>query len=130
VSALDGFSGTTDEEFGVKILRKALQAPIRSIAINAGHEGSVVANRVLEEAGNVGFNAATEEYTDLVAAGVVDPTKVTRSALQNASSVAALLLTTEALIADKPEEDKGGAAAPPMGGMGGMGMGGMGMGGF
>jgi chaperonin GroEL len=108
-----------DQKAGVSIVRRALEAPLRKIAENAGHEGSVVVERVRNEKGAYGFNAATEEYGDLVKAGVIDPTKVVRCALQNAGSVAGLLLTTEAMIADKPEKKKAGGGMP--GGMGGMG---------
>ena len=108
----------SDELFGIKILRKALEAPIRTIARNAGEDGSVVVNKIKEGKDAFGYNALTNTYEDLYKAGVVDPTKVVRTALQNAASVASLLLTTDTLIADKPEEkDKGGAGAPGMGGM-------------
>jgi chaperonin GroEL len=106
------------------LVRRALEAPCRQIALNAGHEGAVVVQAVETAGGNVGFNAATGEYEDLVVAGVIDPAKVTRAALQNAASIAALLLTTETLVTDKPMDDDGGgaaAAAAAMGGMGGMG---------
>jgi chaperonin GroEL len=109
-----------DQKAGVSIVRRAIEAPLRRIAENAGHEGSVVVERVRNEKGSFGFNAATEEYGDLVKAGVIDPTKVVRCALQNAASVAGLLLTTEAMIADKPEK-KGGGGGGGGGGMGGMG---------
>ncbi len=101
-------------------MRRALEAPLRFIAENAGVEGSIVIDTVKGLKGARGFNAQTEEYEDLLKAGVLEPTKVVRSALQNAASVAALLLTTEALIAEKPEKKKGGGM-PDMGGMGGMG---------
>jgi chaperonin GroEL len=116
---------TGDEATGAAIVAKALDEPLRWIANNAGLEGSVVIQQVERETGAIGINARTGQYEDLLKAGVIDPAKVTRSALQNAASIAALLLTTEALVADKPE--KGGAAMPgmPPGGMGGMG--GMGM---
>jgi chaperonin GroEL len=111
-----------DQKAGVSIVRRAIEAPLRRIAENAGHEGSVVVERVRNEKGSFGFNAATEEYGDLVKAGVIDPTKVVRCALQNAASVAGLLLTTEAMIADKPEKKGGGGGGGGgMGGMGGMG---------
>ncbi|MBD3333013.1 chaperonin GroEL [candidate division GN15 bacterium] len=117
-----------EEAVGVSIVLRALEEPIRQIAGNAGMEASVVVNRVMTESEAFGFNATTGEYEDLLKAGVIDPTKVTRSALENAASIAGLLLTTEAVVADKPEENKGGGApagAPDMG-MGGMGgMGGM-----
>ena len=112
-----------DEATGARIIHAALEAPAKLIASNAGHEGAVVVQRVEAESGSTGFNAATDEMVDLIDAGVIDPVKVTRAALQNAASIAGLLLTTEALVADKPEEAP---AMPmggdPMGGMGGMGM--------
>jgi len=114
-----------DEATGARIIAKALEAPARLIADNAGHEGAVVVREIEKASGPVGFNAATGEYVDLIEAGVIDPVKVTRAALQNAASIAALLLTTEALIADKPEEAPAMPGGDPMGGMGGMG--GMGM---
>ena len=114
-----------DEKIGAQIIARALEAPLRTIAENGGQEGSVVVNQVRE--GGLGYNAATNKYEDLLAAGVVDPAKVTRSALQNAASIAGLLLTTEALIAEKPEKA---SAAPAGGGGGGMGGMGGGMGGM
>jgi chaperonin GroEL len=120
VAALDNLELDGDQAIGVTIVRRALEEPIRQIVENAGLEGSVVVNKVKESKGAYGFNAATEEYEDLYEAGVIDPTKVTRSALENASSVAGLLLMTEALITDKPEEEKAAAPAMPPGGMGGM----------
>jgi chaperonin GroEL len=112
VSALDGVKAEGDVKTGVNILRRALEEPLRQIADNAGEEGSVVVEKVKNLPKGQGYNAATGEYVDMVAAGIIDPTKVTRSALQNAASIAALLLTTEALITDIPE--KKGAAGPPM----------------
>jgi chaperonin GroEL len=112
VFALDGVKAEGDVKTGVNILRRALEEPLRQIAFNAGEEGSVVVEKVKTLPKGQGYNAATGEYVDMVAAGIIDPTKVTRSALQNAASIAALLLTTEALITDIPE--KKGAAAPPM----------------
>ena len=106
IDALKGLDLKAEEELGKKIILRALEEPIRQIAGNAGHEGSVVANKVKSFKGAKGFNAATEEYEDLVKAGVIDPTKVTRTALQNAASVASMLLTTECMIADKPEKAK------------------------
>ena len=100
-----------DEQFGVNIVKRALQEPTRQIAENAGVEGSVIVERVLKEKGNIGFNADTEKFEDLLVSGIIDPAKVTRTAIQNASSIAALLLTTEALVSEIPEKDK---AAPPM----------------
>lgn len=109
-----------DEKTGVNIVLRALEEPIRTIAANAGEEGSVIVDRLKKEAVGIGYNAATGEWVNMFEAGIVDPAKVTRSALQNAASVAAMFLTTEAVIADKPEPEKGGGM-PDMGGMGGMG---------
>ncbi|MFL5459947.1 MAG: chaperonin GroEL, partial [Gemmatimonadales bacterium] len=118
-SALDRIKGTEDEKTGVAIIRRALEEPIRLIAENAGAEGSIVVSRVRESKDkNFGYNAATDTYEDLVKAGVIDPTKVTRTALQNAASIAGLLLTTECVLVEK-REDKA-AAMPGGGGMGGM----------
>ncbi len=124
-SALDGLEESLqqeDERAGVRIVRRAIEEPLRWIAGNAGVEGSIVVQKVKQGRGAFGFNAATEVYEDLVEGGVIDPTKVVRAALQNAASVASLLLTTEALIAEKPEKKKGGGAGsmPDMGGMGDM----------
>ena len=125
IDALDKLTGNNpDESFGIKIVKRALEEPLRMIAQNAGSEGSVVVDKVKNMAGAEGYNAATEAYEDLVAAGIIDPTKVARTALQNASSIASLLITTEALVYEIPEEEKappGGGGAPGMGGMGGMG---------
>ncbi|WP_027369697.1 chaperonin GroEL [Desulfovermiculus halophilus] len=111
-----------DERAGVEIIRKAVTEPLRQICVNAGFEGSIIVEKVKTEKDGYGFNAATGEYEDLIKSGVIDPKKVTRIALQNAASIASLLLTTEAAIAEKPEDkDKGGGGAPGMGGMGGMG---------
>jgi chaperonin GroEL len=120
---LDGFKGDNDDqEAGVAIVRRALQAPIRQIAENAGVEGSIVVGKVLENsAATFGFNAQTEQYVDLVQAGVIDPAKVVRTALQDAASVAGLLITTEAAIVEAPKKGGGGAGGMPGGGMGGMG---------
>lgn len=123
LSALDGVSVEGDEKIGINILRRSLEEPVRQIAFNAGQEGSVVVEEVKKRKDNEGFNAATNDYEDLVAAGIVDPTKVTRSALQNAASAAAMLLTTEAVVTDIPEKDEKGGGMPDMSGMGGMGMG-------
>ena len=111
-----------DEATGVRIVWSALQAPARLIATNAGFEGALVVQRVEAESGNVGFNAQTGQFEDLLKAGVLDPAKVTRAALQNAASIAGLLLTTECLVADKPEKEQPAAAGAPGAGMGGMGM--------
>jgi len=119
VSALEGLKVEGEEQVGVNIVKRALEDPCRWIATNAGWEGSIVLDRVKNGKGAYGFNAAKEEFEDLIKAGIVDPTKVVRTALQNAASVAGLLLTTEAMVAEKPEEKP---ATPPMppGGMGGM----------
>lgn len=108
-----------DERTGAMLIRKALEAPLRQIAINAGLEGSVIVNKVKESKNGVGFNALTEEYVDMVTAGIIDPSKVVRSALQNANSVASTLLTTESVVADIKEDEP---MMPPMGGAPGMGM--------
>jgi len=109
---------------GAKIVRRALEEPIRQIAVNAGHDGSIIVDKVMAQSGGFGFNAATEVYEDLFEKGVIDPAKVTRLALQNAASVAGLMLTTEVMVAEKPKEDKGGAGGMGMPG-GGMPPGGM-----
>jgi chaperonin GroEL len=111
-----------DEAIGVNIVKRALEEPMRQIALNAGHEGAVVVGRVRDsKEENFGFNADTGDFSDLVKAGVIDPAKVTRLALQNAASIAALMLTTEALVAEiKEDEKKATAAGPGGGGMGGM----------
>ena len=120
---IDTVGVNDDEKAGIDIVRKALEAPLRQISENAGVEGSVVVNQVLSQKGkSYGFNAQTEEYGDLVGMGIIDPAKVVRSALQNAASVAALLITTEAAIAEAPKDEAAAAPAmPDMGGMGGMG---------
>jgi chaperonin GroEL len=106
-----------DEQIGVNIVKRALEEPLRTIASNAGHEGAIVIGKVRDSKDpNYGFNAATEEYTDMISAGIIDPAKVTRTALQNAASIAALMLTTEALIAEIPEEEKAPAGGPGAGG--------------
>jgi len=115
--ALHNLEVVGDEQIGVKIIARAIEEPMRWIAANAGHEGAIVVQRVREMNGDEGFNAQTERYEDLVAAGVIDPTKVVRSALQNAASIASLLLTTEAVISVIPEKHQ--SAAPSMGGMDG-----------
>ena len=113
LKALDKLSLPGEQQLGVKIVKRALEEPLRQIAINAGHEGSVVLGRVIEGKDAFGFNAESEKYEDLVIAGVIDPTKVTRFALQNAASVAGLLLTTEAAVAEKPKKKKQGAPPVP-----------------
>jgi chaperonin GroEL len=115
IGALDKVNAAGEEKSGVKLLKRALQEPLRQLAVNAGMEGSVVLNKVMDGQDDFGFNAATETYENLLAAGVLDPTKVVRYALQNAASVSGLMLTTEAMISDKPEKKK---ATPPMPGGG------------
>ncbi len=110
-----------DQQIGVDILKRAIEEPLRQIVTNSGEEASVIVNRVREAEGNNGYNAATGEFGDMISMGILDPTKVTRSALQNAASVASLLLTTEAMVAEIPKEEPASPAGPDMGGMGGMG---------
>ena len=110
-----------DELVGALIVKKAIEEPLKHIASNAGQAGEVVLEKVKELKGSVGYNAEKDKYEDLIEAGVIDPTKVTRTALQNAASISALLLTTESLITDLPEEKSAMPAMPPGGGMGGMG---------
>ena len=117
--ALDSVKLHGDEQVGLEIVRRAVEAPLRQLASNAGKEGALIVQEVKKGKGNEGYNVATDEYEDLVKAGVVDPTKVTRSALQNAASISGLLLTTEVTIAELPEKEKA-PAMPPGGGMGGM----------
>ena len=107
-----------DQDVGIGIARRAMEEPLRQIVANAGDEPSVVLQKVAEGAGNYGYNAANGEYGDMVEMGILDPTKVTRSALQNAASVAGLMITTEAMVAEAPKDEK---PAMPAGGMGGMG---------
>jgi chaperonin GroEL len=125
LEALDKIKIKAEQKLGVKVVMRAIEEPLRQIANNAGFEGSVVIDKVKNESGATGYNAETNTYEDLIQAGVIDPTKVVRFALQNASSVAGLMLTTEAMIAEKPEEKSDmpmpGGGAPGMGGMGGMG---------
>ena len=123
VSALDGLTAENgDQEVGIRIIRKALEAPARQIANNAGADGSVIVGKLLEtKEAAVGYNAQSGEFTDLIKAGVIDPTKVVRSSLQNAASVAGLLITTEAMVAEKDDPKAAAGGAPDMGGMGGMG---------
>jgi chaperonin GroEL len=119
-ATLDDLDAEGEQQAGVNLARRALEAPLRFIAENAGVEGSIVVDKVKHGKGNFGFNAQTEEYEDLMKAGVIDPTKVVRTALQNAASVASLLLTTEAMVAEKPEDKESMPAMPPGGGMPGM----------
>ena len=120
MDALDSIDAKGDVATGVALVKRAIEEPVRQIAYNAGLEGSVVVEKVKHTDKGIGFNALTEEYEDMVAAGIVDPAKVTRSALQNAASIASLVLTTETIVADKVEENAAAPAMPPMGGMGGM----------
>ena len=123
IPALDKIKLEGDEKIGADITKRALEEPIRQLAQNAGLEGSVVVQRVKQEKTNVGYDVNQDAYVDMISAGVIDPTKVTRSALQNAASVAALLLMTEAIITDKPEKEEKMPSMPPGGG--GYGGGGM-----
>lgn len=120
IPALNTLEATGDVQTGINLVKRAVEEPLRQIAYNAGLEGSVVVEKVKNTEAGVGFNALTEEYIDMVKAGIVDPAKVTRSALQNAASIASLVLTTETIVADKVEENAAVPAIPPMGGMGGM----------
>ena len=126
IKGLEGVKGINhDQDVGIKILRRALEEPLRQIVANAGDESSVVLNKVAEGEGNFGYNAATGEYGDMIEMGILDPAKVTRFALQNAASVASLMITTEVMVADSPADEGSAPHMPDMGGMGG-GMGGMG----
>lgn len=120
IPALNTLEETGDVQTGINLVKRAVEEPLRQIAYNAGLEGSVVVEKVKNTEAGVGFNALTEEYIDMVKAGIVDPAKVTRSALQNAASIASLVLTTETIVADKVEANAAAPAMPPMGGMGGM----------
>ena len=120
LKALENLRYKGDQQIGIKILARAMEEPLRQIANNAGAEGSIAVQNVKAEKGNTGYNAATDKYEDLVKVGIIDPTKVVRYALQNAASVAGLMLTTECIISDKPEETPSMPAMPPGGGMGGM----------
>jgi chaperonin GroEL len=120
ITVLEKMKLDGDEKIGIDIVKRALEEPIRQLANNAGLEGSVVVQRVKQEKTNFGYDVSQDAYVDMIGAGVIDPTKVTRSALQNASSIASLLLTTEALVVDKPEKEDKMPAMPPGGGMGGM----------
>ena len=116
IPVLDTLEATGDEKTGIEIVKRAIEEPVRQIANNAGLEGSIIVENVKKSAKGIGFNALTEEYVDMIAEGIVDPAKVTRSALQNAASIASMVLTTETIVAEKPTEN---APAMPMGGMGG-----------
>ena len=115
-AALAKLKVTGDEKTGVDIVKRAIEEPVRQIAYNAGLEGAVIVDAIKRSRKGVGFNAATEKYVDMIAEGIVDPTKVTRSALQNAASIAAMVLTTESIVADKPAKEGAAPAMPPMGG--------------
>ncbi|MCW3992464.1 MAG: chaperonin GroEL, partial [Candidatus Bathyarchaeota archaeon] len=117
LAALDKMKVGGDRQTGVNIVKRALEEPIRQIANNAGHDGSVVTERVKKESGAFGFDADKEQYGDLIKAGIIDPTKVVRLALQNASSVASLMITTQAMVAEKPEKKAPMPPMPPGGGM-------------
>ncbi len=121
LAAITDLAGDNDDQtVGVNILRRAVEEPLRQIVRNAGGDASVVLNAVAEGEGNFGYNAATGEFGDMIEFGILDPTKVTRHALQNAASVSGLLLTTEAMVAEAPKEEAPMPAMPDMGGMGGM----------
>jgi chaperonin GroEL len=120
ISAVESVKGEGDFAVGVRIVRRALEEPARQIANNAGREGSLIVRDVINESGSRGFNAATGEITDLVQAGVIDPAKVTKTALLNAASIAGLMLTTEAMVSEIKEKESKNGGAPNMGGMGGM----------
>ncbi len=121
ISGLENLKGENeDENTGIQIVRRALEEPLRQIVANAGGEGSIVVQKVMEGTGDFGFNARTEKYENLIAAGVIDPKKVSRVALENAASIASMILTTECVISDIKEEEKGHSHGPDMGGMGGM----------
>jgi chaperonin GroEL len=122
IGQIEGLTGDNeDQNIGIAAALRAMEGPLRQIVANAGDEASVVLDKVRQAEGNVGYNAATGEYGDMIAMGILDPAKVTRTALQAAGSVAGLMITTEVMIADSPKEDAGAPAMPDMGGMGGMG---------
>ncbi len=116
--ALAQLKAEGDEDVGIDIIRKAFEEPVRQIAYNAGAEGAIVVEKVKEAKAGIGYNAATGKYEDMIAAGIVDPAKVTRSALQHAASIASMMLTTEAMVADIPKEEPAAPMMPPGGGMG------------
>jgi len=121
-SVLLNLKGDNDDQTaGINIARRAMEEPLRQITANAGDEASVVLAKVDEGEGNFGYNAATGVYGDMIEMGILDPTKVTRSALQNAASIAGLMITTQAMVAELPKDNAPGMPAPDMGGMGGMG---------
>jgi chaperonin GroEL len=121
IAALDGLKGENDDETtGIHIVRRALEEPLRQIIANAGGEGSIVVQKVMEGSGDFGYNARTETYENLIAAGVIDPKKVSRVALENAASIGSMILTTDCVLSEIKEEEKGHSHGPDMGGMGGM----------
>ncbi|MFM8996004.1 MAG: chaperonin GroEL, partial [Bacteroidota bacterium] len=121
IAGLEGMKGENeDETTGIQIVRRALEEPLRQIIANAGGEGSIVVQKVMEGSGDFGYNARTEKYENLIAAGVIDPKKVSRVALENAASIASMILTTECVLSEIKEEEKGHSHGPDMGGMGGM----------
>ena len=122
LASLEGLKGdNADQDVGISIVRRSIEEPLRQIVTNAGEDASVILNEVKHNQGNYGYNGATGEYGDMIEMGILDPTKVTRTALQNASSIAGLLITTEAMVSEIPQEAPAGGGAPDMGGMGGMG---------
>ena len=122
LEAVEKVSGDNDDQnVGINIARKAFEAPLRQIVTNAGEEASVIVSKIVEGEGSFGFNAATGEYGDMIDMGILDPAKVTRTALQAAGSVAGMMITTEAMVTDVPKEEAAAPAMPDMGGMGGMG---------
>ena len=121
IAGLEGMKGENeDETTGIQIVRRALEEPLRQIIANAGGEGSIVVQKVMEGTGDFGYNARTEKYENLIAAGVIDPKKVSRVALENAASIASMILTTECVLSEIKEEEKGHSHGPDMVGMGGM----------
>jgi chaperonin GroEL len=123
LSKIDDLKGDNhDQDVGIGIARRSVEEPLRQIVLNAGAEASVVVNKIKEGKGNFGFNAATEEFGDMVKMGILDPTKVLRTALQNATSIAGLMITTEAMVAELPKKEEPAMPGGDMGGMGGMGM--------
>jgi chaperonin GroEL len=114
IAGVDKVDASGDEQVGVDIVRRALEEPLRQLAMNAGREGSIIVEKVKTGKAGFGFNVLTGEFQDMIKAGIVDPCKVTRSGLQNAASVASMMLTTEVVIVDKPEEEKEGPPTPPM----------------
>jgi chaperonin GroEL len=122
MGSLSGVKGANhDQDVGIKIALRAMEEPLRQICSNAGEDASVILNKVAENKGDYGYNATTGEYGDMIEMGILDPTKVTRAALQNAASVAGLIITTEAMVAEVPKDESAAPAMPDMGGMGGMG---------